>query len=66
MALGPGIPNPQANSPVSLSSERHRISEKLRVIANSVLGGLHHNYELAVPPKYPSDLILLHLFMDSS
>jgi len=25
----------------------HRISEKVRVIANAVLGGLHHNYELA-------------------
>jgi len=47
MALGPNIPDPQSNSPVSLSSERHRISEKLRVIANAVLGGLHHEYELA-------------------
>jgi len=46
MALGPNIPDPQNNNPVSLSTERHRISEKLRVIANSVLGGLHHNYEL--------------------
>lgn len=47
MALGLGIPDPKSNSPVSLTTERHRISEKLRVIANAVLGGLHHNYKLA-------------------
>ncbi len=45
MALGPGIPHPQDDSPLLVSTGRHRISEKLQVIANSVLGGLHHNYE---------------------
>lgn len=45
-ALGPGIPDPQGNCPAPQSTERHRISEKLQVIANSVLGGLHHNYKL--------------------
>jgi len=38
MALGPNIPDLQNNNPVSLSTDRHRISGKLCVIANTVLG----------------------------
>ncbi len=46
MALGPGIPDPKRISQIQINPERHRISDKLRIIANSVLGELHHNYEL--------------------
>jgi len=47
MALGPGVPESPDTIPKPTSVGRHRISEKLGVIANAVLGGLHHNYELA-------------------
>jgi transposase InsO family protein len=47
MALGPGVPDPPlevASSAIPLT--RHRIGERLRVRARSVLGGLHHEYSL--------------------
>src|SRR5215813_14061640 len=47
MALGPGMPRPPASLPVPLQSHRHRLPAPLRVVARSVLGGLHHEYVLA-------------------
>jgi transposase InsO family protein len=47
MALGPGIPQPPVLLPVSLQAHRHRLPTHLRVVARSVLGGLHHEYALA-------------------
>ena len=44
-ALGLGVPDPSsedASSAIPLT--RHRIGERLRVRARSVLGGLHHEY----------------------
>jgi putative transposase len=48
MALGPGVPDPPATMRVKLRSRsRHRLREDVAVRANSVLGGLHHEYFLA-------------------
>ena len=44
-SLGPGIPNASAVLPVARPS-RHEISHDHRVVAKSVLGGLHHEYRL--------------------
>jgi putative transposase len=46
MALGPGIPQPSASLPVPLQAHRHRLPPHVRVIAQSILGGLHHEYRL--------------------
>jgi hypothetical protein len=47
MALGPGVPDPPAGVvPSETPLTRHRIGERLRVRARSVLGGLHHEYLL--------------------
>ena len=47
MALGPGVPDPPPEvAPVVTPLSRHRIGERLRVRARSVLGGLHHEYVL--------------------
>jgi transposase InsO family protein len=46
MALGPGIPQPCAALPIPLQAHRHQFPPHLRVVARSVLGGLHHEYEL--------------------
>jgi transposase InsO family protein len=46
MALGPGIPQPHAALPMPLQAHRHRLPSHLRVVVRSVLGGLHHEYEL--------------------
>jgi putative transposase len=44
-SLGPGIPQP--TSPiVEPQIKRHQIPEHHRVLATSVLGGLHHEYQL--------------------
>jgi transposase InsO family protein len=48
MALGPGIPQPPPLLPVTLHAHRHRLPAHLRVVAQSVVGGLHHEYGLAV------------------
>ena len=46
MSLGPGIPQPRPALPVSPQTHRHRIPTSQRVVARSVLGGLHHEYGL--------------------
>jgi putative transposase len=46
MALGPGIPQPPPQLPVPLQACRHRIPEYLRVVARSILDGLHREYRL--------------------
>ena len=47
MALGPGVPDPPpANVRPSAQPPRHQIGERLVVRAKSVLGGLHHEYQL--------------------
>ena len=43
-SIGPGIPDPPPPLPVTLQEHRHRIPDHLRVVAHSVLGGLHHEY----------------------
>lgn len=45
-SLGPGIPDPPVDLPVSPHKHRHRISTHLKVVAHPVLGGLHHEYGL--------------------
>jgi transposase InsO family protein len=47
MSLGPGIPQPPPPLPVRRHAHRHRLPAHLRVVARSVLGGLHHEYGLA-------------------
>jgi len=47
MSLGPGIPQPSQPLPVMPHAHRHRLPAPLRVMARSVLGGLHHEYRLA-------------------
>ena len=47
MSLGPGVPDPPAGIPAALQSTRHQIPDGLELIAQPVLGGLHHEYGLA-------------------
>jgi putative transposase len=47
MSLEPGIPQPPPPLPMTLQGHRHRLPAPLRVVARSVLGGLHHEYVLA-------------------
>jgi putative transposase len=48
MTWGPGVPDPPATMKVMpRSRSRHRLREEVAVRANSVLGGLHHEYFLA-------------------
>ena len=44
-SLGPGIPDPTDDG-VGASSSDGRIRDSYRIAANSVLGGLHHEYRL--------------------
>jgi putative transposase len=44
-SLGPGIPHPPAGLPVS-PFIGHRLPSDSRVVARSILGGLHHEYGL--------------------
>jgi hypothetical protein len=44
-AQGPGIPEPSEGIPL-LEVSGHRIPCGHRVVGNSVLGGLHHEYRL--------------------
>ena len=43
MALGPGIPDSASITPRT-SQSRHRRGESYTVRADSILGGLHHEY----------------------
>ena len=48
MAPGPGVPNPPpAISNFGKSRSLHRCEESYAARANSILGGLHHEYHLA-------------------
>ena len=47
MSLGPGIPQPPAHLPVALHAHRHQLPPRLQVVAQPILGGLHHAYGLA-------------------
>jgi transposase InsO family protein len=49
MALGPGVPDPpRATVRPSAQLSGHQIGERLVVRAKSVLGGLHHEYQLEI------------------
>jgi putative transposase len=43
-SLGPGLPDPPLNLPVQFQRQRHRFDRASRVVAHSVLNGLHHEY----------------------
>ena len=45
-SIGPGIPDPPSDLPVSPQIHRHRIPDHLKVVARPILGGLHHEYSL--------------------
>jgi hypothetical protein len=45
-ALGPGIPQLPPHLSVPLQAHRHGLPEHLRVMAHSILGGLHHDDRL--------------------
>jgi putative transposase len=45
-SLGPGLPDPPLNLPVQFQRQRHRFDQSSRVVAHSVLNGLHHEYSL--------------------
>jgi hypothetical protein len=48
-SLGPGVPDPPQGTPMlPKSKSRHRLAAGALVLAKSVLGGLHHEYSLAV------------------
>lgn len=50
MALGPGVPDPPpAISDFVEARSPHRRGESYAVRANSIVGGLHHEYSLAPP-----------------
>jgi transposase InsO family protein len=46
-SLGPRIPAPLLNSRPRLQRHRHRFDRSSRIVAHSVLNGLHHEYSLA-------------------
>jgi transposase InsO family protein len=45
-SIGPGIPDPPSDLPVTPQEHRHRIQSNLKVVAHPVIGGLHHEYGL--------------------
>jgi hypothetical protein len=57
MALGPGVPDPPPGMKINpRSTSRHRLCEEVAVRANSVLGGLHHEYFWAPTPYFTAYL----------
>ena len=44
-SLGPGLPEPSAGS-IPANDHRHKLPAGYRVKKRSVLGGLHHEYNL--------------------
>ena len=45
-SLGPGIPDPPVDLPVTPHKHRHRIPSHRKIVAHPILGGLHHEYGL--------------------
>ena len=45
-SLGPGLPDPPLNVRVQAQRQRHSFDRSSRVVAHSVLNGLHHEYSL--------------------
>jgi transposase InsO family protein len=45
-SLGPGIPDPPVDLPVTPHKHRHRIPNHCKVVAHPIRGGLHHEYGL--------------------
>jgi transposase InsO family protein len=45
-SLGPGIPDPPVDLPVTANEYRHRIPSHCKVVTHPILGGLHHEYSL--------------------
>jgi hypothetical protein len=46
-SLGPDMPDPPVDLPVTAHKHRHRIPSHCKVVAHPILGGLHHEYGLA-------------------
>ena len=49
MCLGPGIPDPPEHRilPTNFARARHQVGGSARLRVKSILGGLHHEYDLA-------------------
>ena len=45
-SLGPGIPDPPVDLPVTPNEHRCRIPSRCKIAAHPILGGLHHEYGL--------------------
>jgi len=45
-SLGPGLPVPRRHCPVQVQRQRHHFDRPSRIVAHSVLNGLHHEYDL--------------------
>jgi hypothetical protein len=53
-ALGPGVPDPRKESvKAPKSTSRHGLAAGALVLARAVMGGLHHEYSLALVPVRP-------------
>jgi putative transposase len=53
-ALGPGVPDPPKESlEAPKSTSRHELAAGALVLARAVMGGLHHEYSLALVPVRP-------------
>ena len=54
MGLGPGVPDPPKEmAKIANSETRHRLAAGALVLTKSILGGLHHEYSLAMTPTSP-------------
>jgi transposase InsO family protein len=45
-SLGPSVPEPMSDLPVDPGPDRHQIPTGRRVVSTTVLGGLHHDYQI--------------------